>query len=363
MNAYFIKDDISVLTEPTILDNEKSKKVDNYDNFRETFETNIKDMNLIKIKEKCKLNNIKGYSTMNKDKLIEELLKKYDIMLSELKSLKVDELKLVCGYSNIKCSTTKGKLIESILTVDSLCIHNLFISSREYIISSIDSSENISEKKEKESKIKKNTEKEQEEDKKEKIIKSENNKYQDEQKEDTIITDKNLRTANSEDLKKIPKTPCYNCGGLHFYKKTPCIFKISKEEIEKEQFEKEQREKEQREKEQREKEKQEKEQQEKERIEKEQQEKDKGTKKTIPKSVKKDVWNLYIGGDIIKHKCLCCKKVTIENTNFHCGHVISEKNGGTLEICNLRPICSSCNHSMGCENMVDYVKTYGYYIG
>ena len=353
MNASFINDDISFLTEPTILDNEKSKKVDNYDSFRETFEKNIKDMNLIKIKEKCKLNNIKGFSTMNKDKLIEELLKKYDIMLSELKSLKVDDLKLVCGYSNIKCSTTKGKLIESILTVDSLCIHNLFISSREYIISSYDSSDNSSEKKEKEPKIKKNTEKEQEEDKTEKNTKIEHNKYKDEQKEDTKIIDEDLRTVNSEDLKKIPKTPCYRCGGLHFYKKTPCIFNISKEEIEKEQREKEQIEKEQIEKEQREKE----------RNEKERQEKDKGAKKIIPKSVKKDVWNHNIGGDIIKHKCLCCKKVTIENTNFHCGHVVSEKNGGTLEICNLRPICSSCNHSMGCENMVDYVKIYGYYIG
>jgi len=60
---------------------------------------------------------------------------------------------------------------------------------------------------------------------------------------------------------------------------------------------------------------------------------------------------------------LCCKRVTIDNTNFHCGHVISEKDGGTLETGNLRPICSACNHSMGTENMIEFVKKYGLYIG
>jgi 5-methylcytosine-specific restriction endonuclease McrA len=48
---------------------------------------------------------------------------------------------------------------------------------------------------------------------------------------------------------------------------------------------------------------------------------------------------------------------------FHVGHVISEKAGGTHEINNLRPICASCNHSMGSENMVDFVIKYGLYIG
>ena len=86
-------------------------------------------------------------------------------------------------------------------------------------------------------------------------------------------------------------------------------------------------------------------------------------KQTIPKHVRKLVWNTYIGNDIIKHKCLCCKKITIENTFFECGHVVSEKCGGTLELSNLRPICSECNKSMGAVNMVDYVKMYGLYIG
>lgn len=86
-------------------------------------------------------------------------------------------------------------------------------------------------------------------------------------------------------------------------------------------------------------------------------------KQSIPKNVKVIVWNHFIGEDIIKHKCLCCKKVTIANTNFEVGHVTSEKNSGTHEINNLRPICFACNHSMGSENMIDFVIKFGLFIG
>jgi len=44
--------------------------------------------------------------------------------------------------------------------------------------------------------------------------------------------------------------------------------------------------------------------------------------------------------------------------SFHCGHVIAEKNGGSIEIANLRPICQSCNSSMGTTNMDVFVKSY-----
>lgn len=82
----------------------------------------------------------------------------------------------------------------------------------------------------------------------------------------------------------------------------------------------------------------------------------------IPFKVRMDVWATYIGEDIAKHKCICCKRVTIKQTDFEVGHVQSEALGGTLEINNLRPICSVCNKSMGSRNMVDFVKTYGYFI-
>jgi 5-methylcytosine-specific restriction endonuclease McrA len=104
-------------------------------------------------------------------------------------------------------------------------------------------------------------------------------------------------------------------------------------------------------------------QKEKEEDERKQKEEKRRKKQAIPKNVRNIVWNHYIGEDIIKHKCLCCKKVTITNTNFEVGHVISEKNEGTHEINNLRPICGACNHSMGTENMIDFVVKYGLYIG
>ena len=75
------------------------------------------------------------------------------------------------------------------------------------------------------------------------------------------------------------------------------------------------------------------------------------------------VWNQYIGEDIVKHKCLCCKKVTISITSFEVGHVLSEACGGSQEIGNLRPICYVCNRSMGTENMVDFVVRFGLFIG
>ena len=85
-------------------------------------------------------------------------------------------------------------------------------------------------------------------------------------------------------------------------------------------------------------------------------------KKKIPKAVKTHVWNLYIGSHINEHRCLCCKKALIKITDFETGHVISEAEGGTMEISNLRPICSVCNYSMGTMNMIEYVKKYGFYI-
>ena len=89
----------------------------------------------------------------------------------------------------------------------------------------------------------------------------------------------------------------------------------------------------------------------------------KTSRQQVPKRVKTDVWNTYISETVPKHKCLCCKLVFITNTSFDVGHVISQKNGGSMTIENLRPICSSCNGSMGTRNMREYVVEYGYLIG
>jgi len=85
-------------------------------------------------------------------------------------------------------------------------------------------------------------------------------------------------------------------------------------------------------------------------------------KKKITPTIKKHIWNTYIGHDILKHKCFCCKKTTIQINEFEAGHVLSEANGGTCEMSNFRPICRNCNLSMGSMHMEDYVKKYGLYI-
>lgn len=79
-------------------------------------------------------------------------------------------------------------------------------------------------------------------------------------------------------------------------------------------------------------------------------------KKAIPKRLKQIVWEHWIGADIGKHKCMCCKKADILQGNFECEHVVSKKDGGDMSVDNLKPICGQCNRSMGIQNMNDYVK-------
>ena len=69
-------------------------------------------------------------------------------------------------------------------------------------------------------------------------------------------------------------------------------------------------------------------------------------KKSIPATLKRLVWDKYIGETIGKAKCLCCDLTDITQMSFHCGHVLAEVNGGTITIDNLRPICQNCNLSM-----------------
>jgi len=82
-------------------------------------------------------------------------------------------------------------------------------------------------------------------------------------------------------------------------------------------------------------------------------------KKLIPLTLKRKVWEQQIGEDIGKTKCLCCRLTDITQLSFHCGHIISEANGGEIKLDNLRPICQSCNSSMGTVNMDEFISKYG----
>ncbi len=84
-------------------------------------------------------------------------------------------------------------------------------------------------------------------------------------------------------------------------------------------------------------------------------------KKSIPLSLKALVWNKYIGEEKGVGQCQCCRKNIIKQISFHCGHIISERNGGSTTLNNLIPLCQTCNLSMGKQNMNDFVKKYGFH--
>ena len=79
-------------------------------------------------------------------------------------------------------------------------------------------------------------------------------------------------------------------------------------------------------------------------------------KKRISATLKRLVWNYWIGEEIGKSKCLCCKITYITAFSFNCGHIIAESKGGETILSNLKPICQNCNSSMGTMNMDDFMK-------
>lgn len=70
-------------------------------------------------------------------------------------------------------------------------------------------------------------------------------------------------------------------------------------------------------------------------------------KKGIPAALKAAVWMTYNGTNFEAkcHVSWCKSKLTV--FNFEAGHDIPESKGGATCLDNLRPICASCNKSMG----------------
>lgn len=84
----------------------------------------------------------------------------------------------------------------------------------------------------------------------------------------------------------------------------------------------------------------------------------KSRKKKIPKTIKNDSWNKYVGKQIGITKCFCCNTVEINQSNFEAGHIISEFNGGPITVDNILPICGKCNRSMGKTNMDEFISNH-----
>jgi hypothetical protein len=79
-------------------------------------------------------------------------------------------------------------------------------------------------------------------------------------------------------------------------------------------------------------------------------------KRKIPKHVRQQVWNEYIGAELTRYKCTCCNKTLIDISTFEVGHVVAEANGGDETIKNLRPICGGCNRGMGTTDMREFSR-------
>jgi hypothetical protein len=81
---------------------------------------------------------------------------------------------------------------------------------------------------------------------------------------------------------------------------------------------------------------------------------------TIPKGLRMDIWNAFIGASVCEKYCQLCLSTQMQRdkSNWHCGHVVPEIAGGTIDFENLRPICSTCNLSMGKQHMVEFCSYY-----
>lgn len=76
-------------------------------------------------------------------------------------------------------------------------------------------------------------------------------------------------------------------------------------------------------------------------------------KKHIPASLRRQVW-LSRCGECYQAWCLCCYSQRITVFDFHCGHQISEHNGGETVVKNLYPVCALCNYSMRTQSIRDF---------
>ena len=81
-------------------------------------------------------------------------------------------------------------------------------------------------------------------------------------------------------------------------------------------------------------------------------------RKRIPQSLRIAVWNKHIGR-VYEGKCYVGCGEIITPFNFECGHIISHKENGRIELDNLVPICSTCNKSIGTKNVHTFIKEHG----
>lgn len=77
-------------------------------------------------------------------------------------------------------------------------------------------------------------------------------------------------------------------------------------------------------------------------------------RKSIPKSIRNQLWFNNFRNNF-KGQCYVCKNV-IRRDNYEVGHVVSFADGGSDTIDNLQNICRDCNRSMGYQNLNDFMR-------
>lgn len=85
----------------------------------------------------------------------------------------------------------------------------------------------------------------------------------------------------------------------------------------------------------------------------------KSKKKAIPKAIKEQSWNHWMGPLVGETLCPICEQCKIRPLAFDAGHIKPECQGGEIEYMNLIPICHQCNLYMGSKNMYEYLKQIG----
>jgi 5-methylcytosine-specific restriction endonuclease McrA len=78
----------------------------------------------------------------------------------------------------------------------------------------------------------------------------------------------------------------------------------------------------------------------------------------IPQKIREQAWDHHVR----KHgkKCFCCIKPIefkgeTRGKSHHCGHILAYTSGGKDKVYNLRPLCPSCNLSMGPLHLYEYM--------
>ena len=77
----------------------------------------------------------------------------------------------------------------------------------------------------------------------------------------------------------------------------------------------------------------------------------KKSKQKISKVLKMQVWDKYVGKSVASILCPNCNIIEIRMDAFEAGHVQPESKGGLATVENLRPICGTCNKSIGSKLM------------